>query len=205
MKQSLGCLIEALVALPGIGRKSAQRIALYLLCDRGSRLNTLMSALEAVRDRVQPCSRCFNLAERGMDDSGSEAGLCEICTDPGRNRDILCVVEGPGDVLALEQFGQFRGLYHVLGGVISPIDNIGPEDLHVRELIRRVETEGIKEVIIATNPTSEGEATAVYLARLIARPGLLITRIARGLPVGSELELADEETLRRAFEGRREM
>lgn len=205
MKHSLDSLIEALVELPGIGRKSAQRIALYLLCDRSSRLDTLMSALEAVRDRVRPCSRCFNLAEKGMDNSASEAGLCEICTDPARNRDLLCVVEGPGDVLALEQLGQFRGMYHVLGGVISPIDNIGPEDLHISELVRRVETEAIKEVIIATNPTSEGEATAVYLARLIARPGLLVTRIARGLPVGSELELADEETLRRAFEGRREI
>ncbi|MEO0082722.1 MAG: recombination mediator RecR [candidate division WOR-3 bacterium] len=196
MKQSLERLIEALIGLPGIGRKTAQRIALHLLRDRSRQVDELVYALTEARTKLHPCSRCFNL---------TEADLCEVCSDPSRNHTLVCVVETPGDVLTLEQSGLFQGVYHVLGGALSPIDDIGPEDLKISELLNRIESEKVAEVIIATNPTTEGEATAVYLARLLHRPGLLVTRIARGLPVGSDLELADGETISRAFEGRREV
>lgn len=205
MKQSLQRLIDALVELPGIGRKTAQRIALYLLRDRAGQIEELTAALSEARTRLHPCPRCFHLAETENGVSETTPGLCDVCSDHTRNHAVVCVVEEPGDVLTLEQSGQFRGTYHVLGGALSPIDNIGPEDLRITELVNRVNAGGVKEVIIATNPTTEGEATAVYLARRLARPGLLVTRIARGLPVGSDLELADGETLSRAFEGRREM
>ncbi len=196
MKKSLTQLIDALVALPGIGPKTAQRIALHLLRNRNDLAHRLVQAITEAHDQLHPCSRCFSLAE---------GELCEVCSNLGRDHSLICVVEEPGDVLTLEQSGKYRGTYHVLGGVLSPIDNIGPEDLHIKELLTRIGSGDVREVIIATNPTTEGEATAVYLARQPHRPDVLITRIARGLPVGSDLELADRETISRAFEGRREI
>ncbi len=196
MKESLDRLINALIELPGIGRKTAQRIALHLLRDRDDEAQNLVRALTDARERLHPCPRCFSL---------TEGELCSVCSSSKRDHSVVCVVEETGDVLTLEQAGQYRGTYHVLGGVLSPIDNVGPDELHIAELLTRTTTEDIREIIIATNPTTEGEATAVYLARKLKPAGSLVTRIARGLPVGSDLELADGETLARAFEGRREL
>jgi recombination protein RecR len=192
-------LIEAFSRLPGIGPKTAQRLTFYLLRAPDAEARTLARALIAVRDEVVFCERCFNI---------SDAPLCPICRDPGREEGRLCVVEEPLDVLAIERTGEFRGRYHVLHGAISPIDGIGPERLKVRELLARVDEavaqgEAFEEVIIATNPTLEGEATAMYLGeRLEGRVGS-VTRIARGLPVGGDLEYADDVTLIRALQGRR--
>jgi recombination protein RecR len=192
-------LIEAFARLPGIGPKTAQRLTYHLLRAPDAEARALARALVAVRDEVVFCDRCFNI---------SDAPLCPICRDPGREDARLCVVEEPLDVLAIERTGEFRGRYHVLHGAISPIDGIGPERLKVRELLARVDeanAEGgrIEEVIIATNPTLEGEATAMYLnERLEGRVGS-VTRIARGLPVGGDLEYADDVTLIRALQGRR--
>jgi recombination protein RecR len=196
VKQSLNRLIEALVELPGIGRKTAQRIALHLLRTRGDVTRDLVRALTEARERLHPCPRCFSL---------TEDEFCDVCADSRRDHGLVCVVEETGDVLTLEAAGRYRGAYHVLGGVLSPIDNVGPEDLHIAQLVERAGNGTTREVIIATNPTTEGEATAVYLARRLHPAGVLVTRIARGLPVGSDLELADGETLSRAFEGRREL
>jgi len=196
MKRSLERLIDAFVGLPGIGRKTAQRIALYVLRDRDGVARELAQAVTEAHERLHPCPRCFSL---------TEDELCEVCADKGRDHSLVCAVEETGDVLTLEQSGRYRGCYHVLGGVLSPIDNVGPEDLHVAALVERVRAGGITEVIVATNPTTEGEATAVYLARQLQPLDVRVTRIARGLPVGSDLELADSETLSRAFEGRREV
>jgi recombination protein RecR len=195
MKQSLERLVGALVKLPGIGRKTAQRIAFYLLKDREVSREMAEAIIEA-STRLHPCPTCFSLTENGA---------CAVCTDPARDQGLVCVVEEPADVLTLEQSRQHRGSYHVLGGVLSPIDGVGPEDLHVADLLRRVGSGSVREVIIATNPTTEGEATAIYVARQLKAAGVRITRIAHGLPVGSDLDLADSETLRRAFEGRREL
>jgi recombination protein RecR len=192
-------LIEAFARLPGIGPKTAQRLTFYLLRAPDAEARTLARALVAVRDEVVFCERCFNI---------SDAPLCPLCRDPGREDDRLCVVEEPLDVLAIERTGEFRGRYHVLHGAISPIDGIGPDRLKVRELLARVDeavAEGrrVEEVILATNPTLEGEATAMYLGeRLEGRVGS-VTRIARGLPVGGDLEYADDVTLIRALQGRR--
>ncbi|MBF6606480.1 MAG: recombination protein RecR [Chloroflexi bacterium] len=192
-------LIEAFARLPGIGPKTAQRLTYQLLRGPDSEARTLAAALIAVRDRVVFCERCFNI---------SETPLCSICTDPGRDQRRLCVVEEPLDVLALDRTGEFRGLYHVLHGAISPIDGIGPDRLRIRELLARADVaraEGLpfEEVIIATNPTLEGEATAMYLAERLAGVVGAVTRIARGIPVGGDLEYADEVTLIRALQGRR--
>jgi recombination protein RecR len=192
-------LIEAFARLPGIGPKTAQRLTYHLLRAPDAEARTLARALVAVRDEVVFCDRCFNI---------SDAPLCPICRDPGRDVVRMCVVEEPLDVLAIERTGEFRGLYHVLHGAISPIDGIGPDRLKIRELVDRVEeaiAEGqrVEEVIIATNPTLEGEATAMYLGeRLEGRVGS-VTRIARGLPVGGDLEYADDVTLIRSLQGRR--
>ena len=192
-------LIEAFARLPGIGPKTAQRLTYHLLRAPDAEARALARALVAVRDEVVFCDRCFNI---------SDAPLCPICRDPGRDIVRMCVVEEPLDVLAIERTGEFRGLYHVLHGAISPIDGIGPDRLKIRELVDRVEeaaAEGhrVEEVIIATNPTLEGEATAMYLGeRLEGRVGS-VTRIARGLPVGGDLEYADDVTLIRSFQGRR--
>lgn len=192
-------LIEAFARLPGIGPKTAQRLTYHLLRAPDAEARALAAALVAVRDEVVFCERCFNI---------SDAPVCPICRDPLRDARRLCVVEEPLDVLAIERTGEFRGLYHVLHGAISPIDGIGPERLRVRELLERAdaaerEGERIEEVILATNPTLEGEATAMYLAERLEGSVGLVSRIARGLPVGGDLEYADDVTLIRALQGRR--
>jgi recombination protein RecR len=192
-------LIESFARLPGIGPKTAQRLTYHLLRAPDTEARTLAAALIAVREQVVFCDRCFNISDRP---------LCAICTDPGRDGTRLCVVEEPLDVLALERTGEFKGLYHVLHGAISPIDGVGPERLKVRQLLERADEahrggEPFVEVVIATNPTLEGEATAMYLAERLESVVGSVTRIARGLPVGGDLEYADEVTLIRALQGRR--
>ena len=187
-------LIDELGRLPGVGPKGAQRIAFYLLGADPADVRRLASVLVEVTDRVRFCQICGNVAEEDQ---------CRNCRDPRRDPSVICVVEEPKDVAAIEKIREFRGRYHVLGGAISPIDGIGPEDLRTRELMARLADGGITEVILATDPNLEGEATATYLARLVKPLGLRVTRPASGLPVGGDLEYADEVTLGRAFEGRR--
>ncbi|MDQ3715537.1 MAG: recombination mediator RecR [Actinomycetota bacterium] len=187
-------LIDELGRLPGVGPKSAQRIAFFILGSEGADITRLAAALNRVRDEVRFCTTCGNVAE---------ADQCKICRDPRRALDVICVVEEPKDVVAIERTREFRGRYHILGGAISPIDGIGPEDLRIRELMARLADGEIKELILATDPNLEGEATATYLARMVAPMGMVVTRLASGLPVGGDLEYADEVTLGRAFEGRR--
>ena len=187
-------LIDELGRLPGVGPKGAQRIAFYLLGSDPADVRRLAAVLVEVTDRVRFCRICGNVAEEEE---------CRICRDPRRDLSIICVVEEPKDVAAIEKIREFRGRYHVLGGAISPIDGIGPEDLRTTELMARLADGGITEVILATDPNLEGEATATYLARLVKPLGLRVTRPASGLPVGGDLEYADEVTLGRAFEGRR--
>ena len=187
-------LIDELGRLPGVGPKGAQRIAFYLLGADPADVRRLAAVLVEVTDKVRFCQVCGNVAEEE---------LCRICRDPRRDPSVICVVEEPKDVAAIEKIREFRGRYHVLGGAISPIDGIGPEDLRTRELMARLADGGITEVILATDPNLEGEATATYLARLVKTLGLRVTRPASGLPVGGDLEYADEVTLGRAFEGRR--
>lgn len=189
-------LIDELNRLPGIGPKSAQRLALHILRTQQEDVDRLADAMREVKDKITFCRTCFNLAE-GM--------LCPVCTDAGRDPSVLCVVEEIKDLAALERTGEYRGKYHVLGGCISPLDGIGPEDLRIRELLERLRAEGIKEVILATSPTVEGEATAHYVSGLVHPLGVKVTRIASGLPVGGDLDYADEVTLGRALEGRREV
>ena len=187
-------LIDELGRLPGVGPKSAQRIAFHLLkLPKDDALRLAKSIVEA-KDRVAWCSRCFNL---------SEGELCGICSDDRRDGHTLCVVEEPKDLVAVEKTGEFKGRYHVLQGAISPIEGIGPDQLRVKELLARIEPEGVTEIILCTNPNIEGEATAMYLGRLLTPLGISVTRIASGLPVGGDLEYADELTLGRALEGRR--
>ena len=192
--RSLQILLDELGRLPGIGPKSAQRIAYYLLEADAEEAHRLTDAIVAVKEQVHFCSRCFNYATEDE---------CAICQDASRDHTRICVVSEPRDVSAIERTGSYRGLYHVLGGVISPIDKIGPEQLHVRELLARLGAEDIQEVIIATNPNIEGETTASYLARTIKPLGVTVSRLASGLPVGGDLEYADELTLGRAIEARR--
>ena len=187
-------LIDELGLLPGIGPKGAQRIAFHLLAADPADLRRLSGVLLEVIERVKFCRTCGNVAE---------ADECRICLDPRRDLSLICVVEEPKDVAAIEKIREFRGRYHVLGGAISPIDGVGPEDLRTRELMARLADGGVTEVILATDPNLEGEATATYLARLLKPLGLRVTRPASGLPVGGDLEYADEVTLGRAFEGRR--
>lgn len=189
-------LIEKLCSLPGIGPKSAQRMAFYLLSIPRDEAVEIARAIVEVKDRVRYCATCFNI---------SEGESCSICADARRDETILCVVEEPRDVIAIERSGRFRGRYHVLGGAISPIDGVGPEELTVRELIDRLKSGKVAEIIVATNPNAEGEATALYLAQLVRPLGIKVTRIASGLPVGGDLEYADEVTLGRAMDGRREL
>jgi len=189
-------LIDELGRLPGVGPKSAQRIAFHLMKVPREDAQRLATAVVEMKDRVSFCSLCFNLAE---------GELCGICRDDRRDATVVCVVEEPRDVVAVERTGEFKGRYHVLGGAISPIEGIGPDQLRVRELLARLEPEGIAEVILCTNPNIEGETTAMYLTKLLKPLGLKVTRIASGLPVGGDLEYADELTLGRALEGRREM
>ena len=187
-------LIDALSRLPGVGPKSAQRIAFYLVQTDYDQAAELAKILLEAKDRVRFCDTCGNVAE---------AELCNICRDPRRVKDAICVVEESKDVQAIEKTREFKGYYHVLGGAISPIDGIGPDNLRIRELMSRLNDPEIKEVIIATDPNLEGEATATYLTRLLAPLGITVSRLASGLPVGGDLEYADEVTLGRAFEGRR--
>lgn len=189
-------LLEELERLPGIGPKSAQRLAYHILRGDDEAARRLSEAIVEVKRSIHFCERCFNFAE---------AELCDICADPGRDATMLCVVEEPRDVVAVERTGEFHGTYHVLQGAISPIDGIGPEQLRVRELIDRAGRGTIVEAIIATDPDIEGETTALYLSRLLKPLGVRVTRIASGLPVGGDLEYADEVTLGRALEARREM
>ncbi len=189
-------LIDELGRLPGVGPKSAQRIAFHLLKVAPEDAKRLARAIVEAKDRVSWCRRCFNF---------SEGELCSFCRDERRDPTVLCVVEDPRDIVAVERTQEFRGRYHVLQGAISPIEGVGPEQLRVREMLDRVRDEGVKEVILATNPNIEGEATAMYLARLLKPLEVRVTRIASGLPVGGDLEYADEVTLGRALEGRREV
>ncbi|MBN1193507.1 MAG: recombination protein RecR [Coriobacteriia bacterium] len=189
-------LLEELERLPGIGPKSAQRLAYHILRGEEDSAQRLASAILEVKRSIRFCERCFNFAE-------SEE--CDICSDGSRDASVICVVEEPRDVVAVERTGEFRGLYHVLQGAISPIDGIGPEQLRVRELVDRLGRESVAEIILATDPDIEGETTALYVSRLIKPLGIRVTRIASGLPVGGDLEYADEVTLGRALEARREM
>ena len=187
-------LIDELGKLPGIGPKSAQRIAFHIVQSERVDINHLVDVLRLVKEKVRFCSKCFNVAEEEE---------CKICRDPRRDNTTICVVEESKDVIAIERTREFKGKYHVLGGAISPIDGIGPEQLRIRELLTRLSDANIGEIIIATDPNLEGEATATYLARTIKPLGIKISRLASGLPVGGDLEYADEVTLGRAFEGRR--
>jgi recombination protein RecR len=191
----LRSLIDELGRLPGIGPKSAQRIAFHILKVPSEDALRLSGAIVAVKERTTLCAQCFNVAEGGE--------LCGVCSDPQRDDAVLCVVEDPRDIVAVERTGQFRGRYHVLGGALNPLEGIGPEQLKVRELLTRIDAGLIKEVIVCTNPNLEGEATAMYVARLLTPLGVVVSRLASGLPVGGDLEYADELTLGRALEGRR--
>lgn len=189
-------LIDEFAKLPGVGPKGATRIAFYLLNSDNSDVDRLAEVLREVKEKVRFCKDCYNVAQNE---------LCRICADNRRDQASICVVEEPKDVLAVERTREFRGRYHVLGGAISPIDGIGPDDLRIKELMTRLSDGNITEIILATDPNLEGEATATYLARLISPLGLKVTRLASGLPVGGDLEYADEITLGRAFEGRRQV
>ncbi len=193
---AVGRLIEALQRLPGVGPKTAQRLTFHLLKQPEAAVRELADALVELKIRVVHCSHCFNVTD---DDP------CRICRDATRDAGLLCVVEEPNDLMAMERTGEYRGRYHVLLGALSPLDGIGPDELKVRELLRRLEADRVREVILATNPNVEGDATAIYLAKLLRPLGVRVTRIARGLPVGGDLEYADEVTLARALEGRKEM
>ena len=188
-------VIAELSKLPGIGRKTAQRLAFHLLKAPEDNAAALAQALIELKDKIRFCSSCFNLAD---------AELCPICTDERRDRKLLCVVEEPTNLAVVERTGAFRGLYHVLGGALSPLKDIGPDDLNIRPLMERIRTGEFREVVLATSPNVEGESTAVYLARLLHPLGIATTRLAQGLPAGSDLEFTDDLTLQKAFEGRRE-
>jgi recombination protein RecR len=189
-------LIEAFAQLPGIGPKTASRLTFYLLRRPLEQTQALAEALVDLKQRIVFCRQCFNITEQNP---------CAICSDEKRDRSVLCVVEEALDVLAIERTGEYRGLYHVLHGAISPVEGIGPDELRINELMARLKQEPVREVLLATNPNLEGEATAMYLARLVQPLGVRITRLARGLPVGGDLEYADAVTLSRALEGRQEM
>lgn len=189
-------LIEAFAQLPGVGPKTASRLTFYLLRRPAEQSESLADALRDLKQRITFCGTCFNITEESP---------CPICQDEGRDRSILCVVEEPLDVIAIERTGEYRGLYHVLHGAISPVEGIGPDELRIHELVARVRAEPVQELLLATNPNMEGEATAMYIARLFTASNVRVTRLARGLPVGGDLEYADAVTLGRALEGRREM
>jgi recombination protein RecR len=192
LSESVMRAIEEIVKLPGIGRKSAQRLVFHLLRIPKEKVFSLTRAINELKEKVRYCSICFNI---------TESDPCSICSGNSRNKNIICVVEEANDILAFEKMGSFKGVYHVLGGALSPLDGIGPDELRVKELIRRLSSE-IEEVIIATNPNAEGEATALYLSKLIGPFQIKVSRIAKGLPVGTDLEYADEITLAQALEGR---
>ncbi len=189
-------LITELSKLPSIGPKSAQRIAFHVVRGRTDDALALAEALREVKERIRPCRRCFNL---------TESEECDICRDARRDQTVICVVEDPYDIGPMERTGEYRGLYHVLGGALSPLDGIEPEDLRIAELVERVEKEGTQEIVVATNPTTTGEATALFIAQELKEGPVRVTALASGLPVGGDLEYADEVTLGRAFAGRREI
>lgn len=192
LSESVERAIEEIVKLPGIGRKSAQRLVFYFLRIPKEKVFSLTKAINELKEKVRYCSVCFNI---------TESDPCSICSGVNRNKNVICVVEEANDILAFEKMGGFRGVYHVLGGALSPLDGIGPDELRVKELIRRL-TGDVEEVIIATNPNAEGEATALYLTKLILPLQIKVSRIAKGLPVGTDLEYADEITLSQALDGR---
>jgi recombination protein RecR len=195
---AIEALIEEFAKLPGIGRKTAQRLAMHVLQEPRQQVEKLATALVDVKDKVTRCSVCQNITDLGTDP-------CDICTSTGRDRTVICVVESPTEVLALEKTGHYKGLYHVLHGVISPLDGIGPDDIKVRELLARLGPDAagsVREVVLALNPTVEGETTSLYIGKLLKPLGISVTRIARGIPVGAELEFIDEATLSRAMDGR---
>ncbi len=189
-------LITELSKLPSIGPKSAQRIAFHVVRGRPDDARALAEALREVKERIRPCRRCFNL---------TESEECDICRDARRDQTVICVVEDPYDIGPMERTGEYRGLYHVLGGALSPLDGIEPEDLRIAELVERIEKEGTQEIVVATNPTTTGEATALFIAQELKEGPVRVTALASGLPVGGDLEYADEVTLGRAFAGRREI
>ena len=189
-------LIEQLSRLPGIGRKTAQRLAFYILEMESLDVEKLATAIVEAKEKINYCKECCNL---------TDGELCNICSDDRRDRSTICVVEGAKDIVAMERSREFKGLYHVLHGVISPMDNMGPDEIKIKELLNRVYKEKIEEVILATNPTVEGEATALYIAKLLKPLGIKTTRIAHGIPVGGDLEYFDEVTLSKAMENRREL
>jgi recombination protein RecR len=191
---ALQSLVDELSRLPGVGPKSAQRLAFHLLAADPADVDRLVEAITMVKERIRFCSVCGNV---------SEAEQCRVCQDPRRDRSVICVVEEPKDVLAVERTREYRGMYHVLGGAISPINGVGPDDLRIAGLLSRLAGAEVTEVILATDPNVEGEATAAYLTRLIVPLGVTVTRLASGLPVGGDLEYADEVTLGRALQGRR--
>jgi recombination protein RecR len=191
----LARLVSELSRLPGIGQRTAQRLAFHILRAPDEEAAALAAAIREVKEKVGLCEQCFNL---------SEGPLCRICSDPGRDRSTICVVEEPADVIPIERTHEYRGLYHVLGGALSPIDGVDAEDLKIAELVRRVEDGEVHEVVLATNPTTTGEATALHIAELL-RGRVSVTRLASGLPVGADLEHADEVTLGKAFAGRRSL
>ncbi len=189
-------LVQLLSRLPGIGEKTATRLAMFLLKMPPEFVRELGNAIAGIPESVIRCSKCMNIADEDP---------CALCTDPGRRDDLICVVEGPSDIVPIEKSGEYRGRYHVLGGAISPIDGVMPEDIHIRELMERLGRGGVAEVVVATNLTAEGEATASYLAGILKPAGVRVTRIAHGLPVGADLEYADEISVGRAMKGRREL
>lgn len=194
--ECMRALIEEFSHMPGVGVRTAERLAFYILTTDKISVERLADAILKVNESIRYCAKCFNL---------SEEETCAICSDPGRDAAKICVVEEPKDIISLEKSGVFRGLYHVLLGSLSPLDGIGPQDIKIQELIARVKGEGIKEVILATAPDTEGEATAIYLARTLKPTKVKVTRLAQGIPVGSELEFADRATLMRAIEARHEI
>ena len=196
MTPSMSRLVQELMRLPGIGEKTASRLAFYVLRADRQYAEGLSHALLAVKDQTRLCSVCFAL---------TETDPCPICGDPARQGDVICVVEEPADLLAIERVHEFRGRYHVLHGTLAPLDGVGPDELKIQPLLVRLQGAAVREVILATNPTAEGEATALYLAKLLKPLGLRVTRIAHGIPVGGDLEYADVMTVGRALEGRREM
>jgi recombination protein RecR len=188
-------LIKRLARLPGIGEKTASRLALHILRASREEARELAESILAVKEKITLCSQCYNL---------TDADPCKICGGGDRDRSLLCVVEEPGDLIALENSGEFRGLYHVLHGVISPLDGVTPDDIKIQELLKRLEGGQVKEVILATNPTTNGNATALYLSKIINPLGIAVTRIAQGIPMGGDIEYTDEVTLKKAMEGRRQ-
>jgi recombination protein RecR len=199
----LARVIQALSNLPGIGEKTAARLAFHMLRSSKEEVGNLAESIGRLRREMGLCRSCFGFSE--IDPQNDDGALCEICRNPDRERDKICVVEEPADLIAVEKSREFRGLYHVLHGTISPLDGVGPDALRIKELLERVKNETVREVIVATNPTLEGEATALYLSKVIKPLGVAVTRIARGLPMGGDLEYTDAVTLGKALEGRREI